>query len=412
MISCDRAAELISAQLDGELSQAEAVQLKEHLARCAPCRALQADFQELHQVLLEAAAHWTPEPPADLAQRVLDRVRDSGTVPVRRQSGRWKRWAPLAAVLVLAVIGGSVAGLWQSGGASGGAAQNSSGIAVAAAPAGNGVPAGDAAPEAAPDPGESGNGAGAAAYSMTTGDVPQAQAVGGDAGGGEEADGSGYGAVRSLDSPWGMTPVLQVNGVLYRWEGLNLKSGDYQELEDGTCRFDTELPKGYEPLGELSSVSEDSPQEELQLQAGFSASGTVYANAEEPGQVYVRMSTDWFTESYVRFESLRPEDCPLINWNGVLYRIALEEQEISGAGLPESCVSLGVLNFTGSGQLPAASLETNCETDSRGASLHGREVFGDPSDPDVLYLAGEETGDGWQICLRWEDGGAADQTFP
>ena len=414
MISCDRAAELISAELDGELTQAEIVLLEEHLARCAPCRALQADFQALHQALLEAAAHWTAEPPAGLTQQVLDRVRAEKTIPARQSSRRWTRWAPLAAVLALAVIGGSTAGLWHSG-AGGGAAQNGSTI-VAAAPAGNGIPAGGAAPEAAPDPGECTDGTGAAAYSMTAGDAPQAD-------GGSGADGEAgavYGAVRSLaspcpealsgDLPEGTAPVLQVNGVLYRWEGLNLKSSNYQELEDGTCCFDTELPKGYEPLGELSSVSEDCPQEELQLQADFSACGTVYANAEEPGQVYVRMSTDWFTESYVRFESLRPEDSPLINWNGALYRIALEESGLTAGELPEGCVSLGILNFTGSGRLPAASLETNCETDGQGAPLHGREVFGDPSDPETLYLAGEESGEGWQVCLCQKIGGTDAQT--
>ena len=121
MMDCEHAAELISAQLDGELTPAETAMLEAHLEQCPPCRALRRDFQALHQVLLESAAQWQAEPPADLTQRVLERVRETKTVPFQAQKNRWKQLASLAAVLALVVIGGGAFVLGQ-GGASGGRA--------------------------------------------------------------------------------------------------------------------------------------------------------------------------------------------------------------------------------------------------------------------------------------------------
>ena len=57
--------------------------------------------------------------------------------------------------------------------------------------------------------------------------------------------------------PKGIIPIVLVNGKDYHWKGL------------------ADLPKGYNVIGEISGISEKSPCEELQLMAGFEATGTV-----------------------------------------------------------------------------------------------------------------------------------------
>lgn len=150
MISCGEAAELLSAQLDGALDPSGQAELEEHLAQCPSCRALQADFQAIHSALLDAAAHWTAEPPEDLTRKVMDRVRagtaDSASKRTRRPV--WRRWASLAALLALVILGGSAAGLWRvstSGGASGSGAGEATAEAAVLMQEPD-APAGDAAP--------------------------------------------------------------------------------------------------------------------------------------------------------------------------------------------------------------------------------------------------------------------------
>ena len=92
MMDCEHAAELISAQLDGELTPAETAMLEAHLEQCPPCRALRRDFQALHQVLLESAAQWQAEPPADLTQRVLERVRETRRSPSGHKKTAGSSW--------------------------------------------------------------------------------------------------------------------------------------------------------------------------------------------------------------------------------------------------------------------------------------------------------------------------------
>lgn len=159
MISCHEAEELISAQLDGALSASEQGELAAHLAQCASCRALQGELQALHDAMLAAAAHWTAEPPADLTRRVMERIHGEAVTPLPQKARPvWKRWAPLAAVLALVVIGGGVLGLWRGGASGGGTSGSSSGGAMPEAAAfteAAGAPAGQAD---YPDPEDNGAG--------------------------------------------------------------------------------------------------------------------------------------------------------------------------------------------------------------------------------------------------------------
>lgn len=98
-MNCEDVCELISASLDGELTEAEEAQLREHLAQCPACRALQeelAGLRENTQAALEAAA------PAELKTAVLENL------PARKKpAGKviyWKRWGAMAAAVALVAL--------------------------------------------------------------------------------------------------------------------------------------------------------------------------------------------------------------------------------------------------------------------------------------------------------------------
>ena len=112
MISCDQALELISESLDGPLSPVDRAALDEHLAGCADCRALLADFQEMERTLPTLNA---PVPP-DFTRSVMDRVRAEKVVDlsaVRAARRPWKQWAATAAVFAVVLLGVSTLGLDQ-----------------------------------------------------------------------------------------------------------------------------------------------------------------------------------------------------------------------------------------------------------------------------------------------------------
>ena len=113
MTDCEKALELISAQLDGPLAAADAAWLEAHLAACPDCRALQADFAALHQELPLLAAR----PPEELKDKVMEAVRASKVTPFqgKKKQWQWRSLASLAAVLALVFIGGYGLRQWDSG---------------------------------------------------------------------------------------------------------------------------------------------------------------------------------------------------------------------------------------------------------------------------------------------------------
>lgn len=95
--------ELISAAVDGTLTEAEAARLQSHLTQCADCRGLLRDMQDLHAALCSLP---TEEPPAGLAGRILATVAEDNVTPLPvRRTGGWKRWASSAAVIALILAG-------------------------------------------------------------------------------------------------------------------------------------------------------------------------------------------------------------------------------------------------------------------------------------------------------------------
>lgn len=111
---CESAAELISAQLDGELSDVESDALAAHIRRCPYCRRRADELTALHRRLRLRAA----EPVPDLSGRILASLPAGRT---RTAVGRRLAMAAAAAVLVVAGTLGALALAAGRPGTSGGA---------------------------------------------------------------------------------------------------------------------------------------------------------------------------------------------------------------------------------------------------------------------------------------------------
>lgn len=71
MISCERAWELLSQQLDEPLSSQEKQELEEHLAACPSCRKDKEELEQLDQALRHLGEI---QAPADFTQRVMGQI--------------------------------------------------------------------------------------------------------------------------------------------------------------------------------------------------------------------------------------------------------------------------------------------------------------------------------------------------
>lgn len=104
MKSCGEYEALISAFLDGELSEAERTETAEHLASCPACQRYFDDLVAIHDALDQGEV----PAPEGFAGAVMDRVR---TTPQEKREKKtipfpgWKRWAAAAACCVLAALG-------------------------------------------------------------------------------------------------------------------------------------------------------------------------------------------------------------------------------------------------------------------------------------------------------------------
>lgn len=210
------------------------------------------------------------------------------------------------------------------------------------------------------------------------------------------------------DLPKGLRPMLMAGGKLFRWTGMSkpffITMGGVHKMGDTT----TFLPDGYTAVGEISGITEEVPTEELQLRAGFEATGTVFVNKETPEVVYVLMSTDWFENYYIRFVSDDLHDNECIAYQGRQYRFTVDISICKRIEeLPEGCELVGTLRYIGTDRIPVNDLETNCISDSYAKYVDGREVWADPNDPGVLYVyecqyTREDTSPGWRVCREWQ----------
>lgn len=213
----------------------------------------------------------------------------------------------------------------------------------------------------------------------------------------------------NYESPLGdVTPQVLVGDTIYYWVGLyqehagaNTPDKQASVISDGS----TYLPEGFTAYGTLTAVTA-APVKELEFQAEFSASGTVYRNPDVPEVVYIRMTTDWFQDSYIRFASRNIFDGDRIAWNGQQYCAPFRKgTDTPLEALPEGVVSIGTLHFIGQDYMPEKDLETNCISDDIGMSLEGREVFADPEDSDYIYVckSRSDSSGGYYQCPVWKE---------
>lgn len=111
-MDCDRYMELLSARLDGVLTDEEERELKEHLAACPDCRAAGAQLAALQGAFPELEEVPAPE---GFARGVMDRIRGSETqkvIPLFKRP-QFRALAGLAACLVV-VVGLYGASRWKT----------------------------------------------------------------------------------------------------------------------------------------------------------------------------------------------------------------------------------------------------------------------------------------------------------
>lgn len=112
MRTCDETLELISAALDGALSDRDRAELDEHLSQCPACSALFEELRELHD---QTAALEDVSAPAGFTGRVMDAIaadpaqeRPENVIPFpakKRSRAPWKGWAATAAVVAVVALG-------------------------------------------------------------------------------------------------------------------------------------------------------------------------------------------------------------------------------------------------------------------------------------------------------------------
>lgn len=94
---CSRYDEMLSAFVDGELSEGEARELNAHLATCAACRS----YLRLLQTMREELGQPLPDPPDTLRKGVMYKV----GLDRKWRSHGFVRWAVSAAVFCIALLG-------------------------------------------------------------------------------------------------------------------------------------------------------------------------------------------------------------------------------------------------------------------------------------------------------------------
>ncbi len=100
MVSCEEAAELLSARMDGELEEGERASLEEHLMACGTCGGLEKRLEAADRLL--ARAH--PKPGPGLQARIEKALEPAAkpTTAITRSASRLLRIA-VAALVVIAV---------------------------------------------------------------------------------------------------------------------------------------------------------------------------------------------------------------------------------------------------------------------------------------------------------------------
>lgn len=193
------------------------------------------------------------------------------------------------------------------------------------------------------------------------------------------------------DLPGDTTPTILYNNKVYYWAGLE----EIPYYFNQTASVETD-PNGLQTAG-------------LEIEAEFDAEGEICSNADYPEVIYVKMTTDWFTNRTVRFVTEELGDGERIAYQNRQYRMKYGESEDRIENLPETAELIGTLHFVGKDSIPQNDLETNVPNDSHSMdSMEGREVFACPDDISKIYVTVfDYYRDGMNIvyktCYLWEE---------
>lgn len=97
MTMCDKYPELISAYVDGELSEGEITELEAHLENCDSCRSALEAYREISLEIAEGLE----EPPENFTEQVMEKVNVSYR---KRQKGIITRWIGIAACIAVVIF--------------------------------------------------------------------------------------------------------------------------------------------------------------------------------------------------------------------------------------------------------------------------------------------------------------------
>jgi len=129
LADCEKALDLLSAKIDGELSSGEEAELAAHLEHCESCRLLASELESIHAGMQSFAV----SPPAGLTESVLGKIKEENyspkeekvvLMPLRKHA--WRMWLSMAAAFLLIVAGIRFLPLIGSGGASSGSSMSAS----------------------------------------------------------------------------------------------------------------------------------------------------------------------------------------------------------------------------------------------------------------------------------------------
>lgn len=106
MKKCEEFAPLLSAFVDGELTEEERAEVLAHVSECEKCRGLLGELTALHAALGELEDE---DVPAGFTEDVMAAVRaEKAAMPRMKKPSAWRRWMPMAACAAIVALAAAV----------------------------------------------------------------------------------------------------------------------------------------------------------------------------------------------------------------------------------------------------------------------------------------------------------------
>ena len=107
MKECEEFAPLLSAFVDGELTEEERAEVLAHVSECEKCRRLLGELTALHAALGELEDE---DVPAGFTEGVMAAVRaeKAAKKPQTKKRSAWRRWMPMAACAAIVALAAAV----------------------------------------------------------------------------------------------------------------------------------------------------------------------------------------------------------------------------------------------------------------------------------------------------------------